>query len=125
MDLDGKLFGVMVEDGSRFRVYLVNRTDTSYTNVVRRTGAWVSCDDELLQTSVSTEAIGHLAAGGMLQLDESDVYEFDFTIWYQLTLTAADGSEKSVRCSIRKYGRVDDHQFVEELGRKVGVMKVE
>ena len=106
-------------------MFLVNRTDTSYTNVVCRTGAWVTCDRELLETSVSTKEMGQLPAGAMLQIDESDVYELDFTIWYELTLTAEDGSEKLVRCSIRKYGRVDDSQFVEEFGREVGVMKVE
>lgn len=125
MDVNGKLFGAVVEDGLRFQVFLINRTGTTYTSVVRRTGAWVSCDDELLQTSTSTKEIGQLPAGGMLEIDESDVYELDFTIWYELILTAADGAEKLVRCSIRKYGRVDDSQFVEEFGREVGVMKVE
>lgn len=76
------------------------------------------------QTSVSTRELGPLPAGGMLQIDKSDRGELDFTIWYELVLIAADGSERSAGCAIRKYGRVDDYQFVEEFGRTVVVMKV-
>lgn len=124
-DLDGRVFAVMKKDEAArtFTVFLVNRTRKTYSDVTIRTGGWVSFDDELVQTSESVRVLGPLHPRARLQIDQSDLDELDFVIWYRLILKDEDGRETAVRFSIPKYGYLPQ-QYVEEFGAMVGVMEL-
>ena len=125
LDLDGKVFAVMARDEAArtFTVFLVNRTQRTYSDVTIRTGGWVSSDDDMIQTSESVRSCGPLPPGATLQIDQSDLDELDFVIWYRLILKDEDGSETSAGFGIPRHGCASQ-QYVEEIGATTGVMEL-
>ena len=75
-----------MESENKFQVHLHNPTDTLFAKVTMRTGGFTFSDDELVTTETVNKEFGELAPRGSLQVDESDLGELDFKIWYEFQL---------------------------------------
>jgi hypothetical protein len=84
----------------KFQVHLVNPTSADYKRVVKETGGYTFFDDELVSTNVFIKEMGSLPPNSTLLVDESDLGERDFTIWYRFDLYQGD-EEKPVRITYR------------------------
>lgn len=84
----------------KFQVHLVNPTSSDYNRVVKETGGYTFFDDELVNTSVFIKEMGSLPPNSTLLVDESDLGERDFTIWYNFDLYKGE-EEKAERITYK------------------------
>ena len=82
-----------IESEFKFQVHIVNPTPNKYIRVVMETGAYILVDDELVTTNTITKEFAELPPNGSLLVDESDLGERDFTIWYRFELYMANGEK--------------------------------
>ena len=83
-----------------FQVHIVNPTSTNYSRVVKETGGYAFFDEELVKTSEFIKEMGSLPPNSTLLVDESDLGERDFTIWYNFDLYKLD-EEKPKRITYK------------------------
>lgn len=82
-----------IESEFKFQVHIVNPTPNKYIRVVMETGAYILVDNELATTNTITKEFAELPPSGSLLVDESDLGERDFTIWYRFELYMANGEK--------------------------------
>ena len=82
-----------IEGEFKFQVHIVNPTPNKYIRIVMETGAYTLVDDELVTTNTITKEFAELPPNGSLLVDESDLGERDFTIWYRFELYLDDGEK--------------------------------
>ncbi len=69
-----------------YQVFLVNPTRTPYVRVVTLTGAFMTMDDDLVETSKAVKERGELLPMSALEIESGDVDDLEFSVWYHLDL---------------------------------------
>lgn len=69
-----------------YEAILVNPTNTDYERVESLTGAHMSIDDDLLETSKSVRELGVLPPQSSIRIEGSDVDGLEFRAWFHLDL---------------------------------------
>lgn len=77
---------VMNDSDNTYTLLLVNPTDKNYPLVRGFTGAFMTVDDDLLETSKSVGDLGALPPKSSLKIESSDQDGLEFVIWYHLDL---------------------------------------
>jgi hypothetical protein len=77
----------------KFQVHLVNPTTTNYIRVKKETGSHFFMDDELVTSKRVIKEMGCLPPKSTLLVDESDLGERDYTIWYNFDLYPEDNQK--------------------------------
>jgi hypothetical protein len=113
-----KLFAAMVysdEEKGEIDVYLVNvQKDVQYERLVSLTGAFVSADDDLLETNKILREYGQLNSMSTMRIDSTDVYELDFTIWYMIDMyEQGNPTPTRITFSLAKYGWFDKKNHID------------
>ncbi len=74
-----------------YLVHLVNLGATRVERVVRDTGGFASCDDELIVATGRPTELGALEPEKALLVSKEGPGSFDFTVWWELELELAGG----------------------------------
>jgi len=74
----------------KFRVYLVNPTEKNYNSFIVQTGTYFFIDDKPVQSNSVKKEFGEFNLNSSILIDESDIGELDFTIWYRIELFQKD-----------------------------------
>lgn len=75
---------------SDYTVMLVNPTEKHYSRVVTLTGAYISIDEDLLETSKAVKERGELPPMSAINIESCDIDGLEFTIWYHVDLYEKD-----------------------------------
>ena len=76
----------IMRDSGDFNVYLVNNSDFHFYETKVLTGAYMSVDEDLLETGKVVKKKGYLKPRSFIEIDKSDWDELDFVIWYHVDL---------------------------------------
>ena len=80
-----------IEKEYKFQVHLFNPTENIYAKVLMESGAYTFFDEKLVPTETINKEFGELIPNGSLLVDESDLGELDFKIWYKFQLLNNEG----------------------------------
>lgn len=98
------LAGFIIDDENGiFQVYLINPSKKKYSQVIKLTGGFSGDDDGLIETSKVFKELGPLPSESVLKIDESDLDELDFVIWYHLDLIDDNNEVIQFRFQLPKY----------------------
>ncbi|MCX6782032.1 MAG: hypothetical protein NTW66_02870 [Candidatus Magasanikbacteria bacterium] len=103
---------IMEEKAFSFDVYLINNSNWKYKSVTIFTGAFMTVDDDLLETSKVVKVKGPLGAYSSIKIDRSDWNELDFVIWYHLDLVRADDTVEKYWFCLPKGGGDYDNKVI-------------
>jgi len=125
-----KIFVALIIDWKKgvYESYLVNPTEKHYKQVLAYTGAYCTCDEDLIQTTSAVKELGELRPYSWVLIEDSDVDEFDFVIWYWLDLfpLAEDMPIEKVSFHFPKYALCYDKKkeylpVIEKIGQCIEV----
>lgn len=95
-----------------FDVCLINNSGDYYKKIKVFTGAYVSVDDDLLETSKVVRDKGQLSPYSAVTIDKSDWDELDYVIWYHIDLVSDNGKISQYWFQLPKYGWGYDENLV-------------
>jgi len=105
---------IINKENSTYEIYLVNQTNKNYSRVVGLTGAYMTCDEDLIQTSQAVKEIGDLPSHSFVFLEGADLGGLDFVIWYELDLYNEEDKRKPemTRFSLPKYSWIFEKEML-------------
>lgn len=83
-----------------YLAYLVNLGATRVERVVRDTGGFASCDDELIVATGRATELGALEPREALLVSKEGPGSFDFTVWWELELELAGGARQRLAFAV-------------------------
>ncbi|MFA7377621.1 MAG: HD domain-containing protein [Patescibacteria group bacterium] len=116
--------GFTMSESGDFFVRLINNSHVCYSKVKIFTGAYMSMDDDLLETSKVVRSRGELKPKSFIQIDKSDWDELDFIIWYHLDFYNDKGQlVKKSWFQLPKYGLgYDENELMLPIVQEKGVI---
>ncbi len=100
-----------------FEVYLVNNTSECFKSIKMLSGGVISDEDTILETSKVVKDFGELKPYSKIKIDESDLGELDFKIWYWLDLINEYDDEKQFFASLPRGGGNENQVFINLMER--------
>lgn len=90
-------------DGFYYTVYYVNASDTVIENLTFESDAYVSDDDDLIQTSKNRRLLGKVPRKGYVKVEEDDEGSFDYTINFNFKITYLSRKTEHKSFTVSKY----------------------
>lgn len=105
-DKPDDLFGALVmDDAGKFRVFLINDSERTYTRILIQNGSFATIEDKLYAGEEQTKKpAGDLTPRSFILIDSGGIDELDFVIWYSVEFTDKNGAVSRYQLRLPKYG---------------------